>query len=147
MHTLAGFTDVSPCDLQSYYYYETADNPLSLTESLKSVIQNTVKLPRSFLSLSRSRSSSPLSLRLVSNQEVLAIPNGIENGGVIDDPYTEIVSQYHQSFYKFHGRYPNIDRKPSVSPASSDWSDSLGPPEPTEFNETAAASGNNIYLF
>jgi hypothetical protein len=145
LHALAGSADVNLCDVQSYYYYETAENPMSLAESLKNVIQNTVKLPRSFLSSSRSRSSSPVPLKLVTNQELLAVSSGIENGSLISDSYNEIASQYHQSFYKFHGRHPEMEKKPSLSPTSSDWSDSLGPPEPTEFNETAAASGNNYF--
>lgn len=146
LHALAGSADVNLCDVQSYYYYETAENPMSLAESLKNVIQNTVKLPRSFLSSSRSRSSSPVPLKLVTNQELLAVSSGIENGSLISDSYNEIASQYHQSFYKFHGRHPEMEKKPSLSPTSSDWSDSLGPPEPTEFNETAAASGLNSML-
>lgn len=139
LHVLAGSPGVSPRDLQNDYYYEVEENPMSLTESIKTVIQYTVKRPRSLLS--KSRDLSPLPLKLVASQDLLTVPNGIHDEDSLDGSYGEIVSQYQQSFYKFHGRYP--ERRPSTSPTSSDWSESLGPPEPIEFNEATAASGNH----
>ena len=145
MHVLAGSSDMSPVEDNCEYYYELTESSVSFAESLKNAFQNTVKRPRSLLS--KSRDSSPFTLNPIAKQELLAAPNGVNNGDVLNEPYTEIMSQYHESFYKFHGRYPDwkSSRSRSQSRSPSLWSETLGEAEPIEFNEEAAASGN-VYL-